>query len=104
MNAVIEKLPAGNDFLGQINSIFHASLDDGTAFDLSLVSLEDGVSGPHYESFSLIFRAPVSIPPVQSTYRVENAALGGMDMFLVPVKKDNDGLYFEAVFNCPAAV
>ena|SRR5580765_1783763 len=99
MNAVIEKLPTREDFSEQLDSIFHASLEDGTAIDLFLVSSQTAVSRPDYESFSLLFRAPLDTQPVQNIYRLENEHIGPMDVFLVPVKKDNEGLYFEAVFN-----
>ena len=99
MNAVIEELPTREDFSQQLDSIFHAGLDDGTAFDLLLVSSEAGTSNADYENFSLLFRAPLDTQPVQNVYRLENEILGPMDVFLVPVKNDLEGIYFEAVFN-----
>ena len=99
MNAVVEKLPTRGNFSEQLNSVFHARLDDGSVIDLSLVGSEPGVSTADYENFSLLFRAPLDTPPVQNMYRLENERLGSMDIFLVPIKKDDEGLYFEAVFS-----
>jgi hypothetical protein len=49
--------------------------------------------------FSLVFRSgsPVVLP--QKVYRLKNAALGELDMFLVPVGRDVSGVLYQAVFN-----
>jgi hypothetical protein len=46
-----------------------------------------------------VFRGPVDVPPNQSIYTLQNDKLGAVELFLVPVKKDDKGLYFEAVIN-----
>jgi hypothetical protein len=32
-------------------------------------------------------------------FRLEHDKIGAIDLFLVPVRKDEQGLYYEAVFN-----
>jgi hypothetical protein len=32
-------------------------------------------------------------------YQIQHDQLGAFDLFLVPVSQDQDGVYFEAVFN-----
>ena len=51
------------------------------------------------ESFSLIFRGPLAMPLRQRTYRLKHHALGQLEMFLVPIGKDEGAHYYEAVFN-----
>lgn len=54
---------------------------------------------PRQEPFSLAFSAQ---PPVreQRIYRLEHAALGSVDLFLVPIGREPDGrIRYEAVFN-----
>jgi hypothetical protein len=34
----------------------------------------------------------------QATYAIENATLGRLDIFIVPVGRVSDGLVYEAVF------
>lgn len=48
--------------------------------------------------FSLTFRArtPAYVP--QGTYPITHDRLGRLDVFLVPVGRDDDGLLLEAVF------
>ena len=48
--------------------------------------------------FSLEFLAPASDVLPQAIYRVDHAELGALDLFLVPVARDADGVRYEAVF------
>jgi hypothetical protein len=50
------------------------------------------------EQFSLHFHGPRDPVLPQSIYRLENATMGSMDVFLVPVARDDDGVTYEAVF------
>jgi hypothetical protein len=54
---------------------------------------------PLQERFSLVFRGPRGTPLQQGTYQLEHTQLGTFDLFLVPVARDHDGVYYEAVFN-----
>jgi len=48
------------------------------------------------DPFSVFLRC--AAPAVQSTYSVTNATLGTLDLFLVPIEENDDGILFEAVF------
>lgn len=96
---VAKKLPTKEDFSTALDSVFYARAGEAEGFDLSLVKFDDLVSNEIHENYSLLFRAPADAPQVQSIYRLEHEALGKIDLFLVPIKKDENGLYFEAVFN-----
>lgn len=50
------------------------------------------------EQFSLHFHGPREPLLPQQIYRLENAELGTMDLFLVPVARDDEGVTYEAVF------
>ena len=54
---------------------------------------------PLQERFSLVFRGPRGTPLQQGTYQLQHTQLGTFDLFLVPVGRDHDGVYYEAVFN-----
>lgn len=49
--------------------------------------------------FSLLFRSATSIVLPQKIYRLKNAAMGAIDIFLVPVGRDVQGVVYQAVFN-----
>lgn len=51
------------------------------------------------EPFSLIFRSATPIVLPQKLYRMKNARLGVLDIFLVPIGRDTQGAVYQAVFN-----
>jgi hypothetical protein len=57
--------------------------------------------GPRAEPFSIYFLGPLRPVLPQSIYRTEHAALGTMEIFLVPVGPDpkQQRMAYEAVFN-----
>jgi hypothetical protein len=48
-------------------------------------------------AFSLLFRSPVPAP--QGRYALLHDSLGRLEIFLVPIAKDGDGVQLEAVFS-----
>ena len=51
------------------------------------------------ERFSIVFRGPREKPLQQGMYQLQHDQLGALELFLVPVGRDHEGLYYEAVFN-----
>ena len=49
--------------------------------------------------FSLIFQDAAGGVFPQSIYTLEHAALGSVDIFLVPIAARNDGTQYQAIFN-----
>ncbi len=98
---VVEQVtfPSLVQFTEHLGSTFAASLDGGESFNIELVETESKISNSIQDSFSLLFKAPVEAQPHQAIYDLEHSVLGNLPLFLVPVRKDSDGLYFEAVFN-----
>ena len=99
MSEIAGNLPSKEEFSEQVDSLFQASVGEGPTIDLRLVQFDEHVSDAVQENYSLLFRAPSDAPPAQNVFRLEHPVLGAMDLFLVPVKKDDNGLYYEAVFN-----
>lgn len=99
MDEVNTNLPTLDDFSGQLNSKFHIASETQPSFDAELVEVEQTISNSVQMSFSLIFRAPADTPPAQSLYNAAHPVLGEMLIFLVPIKMNDQGLFFEAVFN-----
>lgn len=56
-------------------------------------------NGGRRQAFSAVFRAPREPVLPQGIYPVQIAALGSLDLFLVPVGQDAAGTLYEAVFN-----
>lgn len=81
-----------------LNSIFKVSTESGTV-DLELIEGGDYGSTPGHVQFSITFRGPREKPLSQRMYPMEHAELGSFDLFIVPIRHDKDGIYYEAVFN-----
>jgi hypothetical protein len=55
--------------------------------------------GPREEPFSAYFRGPLNSILPQRIYQVEHDRLGTVEIFLVPIGPDGQGMGYEAVFN-----
>jgi len=74
----------------------------GIEVELYEVALHEAHNGPRRQPFSLRFRDPRGprTPPLpQQIFGLEHAALGTMEIFLVPIGPDAQGMRYEAVFN-----
>lgn len=60
---------------------------------------ERGLKGLMRAPFSLLFRSVSKVLLPQQIYRLNNATLGILDIFLVPVARDKDGIIYQAIFN-----
>jgi hypothetical protein len=87
-------------FVAQLNSKFTMKWQAGTLqTELELVEATELDSSARIEQFSLIFKANQEAPPYQSIYSLEHQSLGTAEVFLVPIKRDQEGLYYQAIFN-----
>lgn len=68
------------------------------AVEVELIEAQAAGSIPGQEQFSITFRGPLDAPLRQAMHRFEHAELGAFDLFIVPIKRDQDGMYYEAVF------
>ena len=91
-------LPTKEAFEAQVNTTFKMLVEENS-FDLTLIECKTVISNSIQECFSLLFLAPEDAPPFQYLFPLEHSALGKMQLFLVPIKKDEKGLRYEAVFN-----
>ncbi|MEX2080048.1 MAG: hypothetical protein WEC33_00385 [Dehalococcoidia bacterium] len=68
--------------------------------ELTLVAVQgNGLrGGAGREQFSLHFQGPREPFFPQSIYHLENATLGPLDIFLVPIARDELGATYEAIF------
>ncbi len=58
-----------------------------------------GATGPHRQQpFSVLFRGPTLPVLPQRTYVMDHNSLGRLELFLVPVGPDGQGMRYEAVF------
>jgi hypothetical protein len=85
-----------------VGQAFEAIDEAGNAHPLTLEACEPGPDGPRPDGmrqpFSLLFRGPAAEVLPQRIYSLRNAQLGTVEMFLVPIGRDQDGTRYEVVF------
>ncbi|HEY0780924.1 MAG TPA: hypothetical protein VGE98_00605 [Thermoanaerobaculia bacterium] len=90
-------------FRPHCGSRFHVAMGGQPDLDLELVEVVPYAPGGTAEAkrtpFSLYFRGPASSVLPQRIYRLQHAAMGALDLFLVPIRREGDTLVYEAVFN-----
>jgi hypothetical protein len=84
----------------QLHTKFRLGAVADQVLELELVGVEQhGDVAGQTGRFSAYFRGPLEHFLPQSTYQLEHEGLGGVEIFIVPVRKDGEGIYYEAVFN-----
>ncbi|MGH9931914.1 MAG: DUF6916 family protein [Pyrinomonadaceae bacterium] len=86
-------------FLENLNSTFRLHLDGSDKVDLELMEVSELKTARRQEMFSLVFRCASSTVFPQRIYGLAHEDMGQFDLFLVPIKKDDQGVYYETVFN-----
>jgi len=95
---MLEKLTL-DIFAQHLNSQFQVESGAGPAVTLELVEANQLPAPAGYEAFSLVFRGPASSFLTQGIYHFTHSETGRFDLFIVPIRQDQGGLYYEAVFN-----
>jgi hypothetical protein len=89
-------------FAPYLNQTFAVDLGTSTV-EMTLVQATKGHprdwEGVRKEPFSLLFKcaSPVVLP--QRIYQFATTGFGKMDIFIVPIARDKDGIVYQAVFN-----
>lgn len=94
----MSELPNYTTFSSHVGSDFMLATPTG-ALKMTLLSADQQPAPPGYESFTLVFCGPASPYLPQAIYLLQHDALGQNEIFLVPIRQDAQGLYYEAVFN-----
>lgn len=90
------------EFSRHLNSQFQLKLEDRT-IELKLVAVKSYMPGVNeqagMERFSIYFDGAPDYQLPQKLYHLEHADMGGLDIFLVPIARDEKAVHYEAVFN-----
>ncbi len=86
-----------------LNQTFTVHVAEGEPFETELVEVQELVApdddSDRRQPFSLIFRGPAKMVLQQGVFHLENETLGELDLFLVTIGSDDEGLRHEAIFN-----
>lgn len=92
-----------HEFSQHLNTSFRLNLDTPEPVELKLVEVKGYPSKAEehggMERFSVFFTGPKDFRLPQSLYQLEHAAMGKLDIFLVPIAEDDQRFRYEAVFN-----
>ena len=86
-------------FSQHAGTTFHAQVDENTNVPLELTTVSELKLYPQQEEFTLEFRGPLDIFLGQGARNFTHEQMGQFELFIVPVKQDAQGFYYEAVFN-----
>ncbi len=89
------------NFAPAVGETFTVRGGDAAAIELLLVEARARATGPQLSrpAFSLLFQGPTEPLLPQATYRFEHDSLGAMDIFIVPLGRDEHSTVYEAVFS-----
>lgn len=99
---MLDKLTAG-DFMPCLNQTFRLYYGPAEWLEVDLIEVAEAVADPnraaHRRPFSLVFRGSGGGYLPQRIYRLEHEAFGALEIFVVPIGPDSQGMRYEAVFN-----
>jgi len=86
-------------FSQHANTNFQVQVDDNTNVPLELTDVSELKLYPRQEEFTLEFRGPSDMFLGQGIRNFTHEEMGEFELFIVPVRQDAQGFYYEAIFN-----
>lgn len=87
------------EFSKNANTKFHVHVDENTHVELDLIAVSELKLYPQQEEFTLEFRGPLNAFLDQGVRNFSHEQMGEFELFIVPIKRDEQGFYYEAIFN-----
>jgi len=86
------------DFLENLQSEYLIKAETAP-IKLTLVEVSERKYAPGHEQFSIVLRGSNDSALGQGVFQVEHATMGAFELFIVPISADQQGTYYEAIFN-----
>ena len=87
------------EFSKNANTKFQVQADENNQVELELISVSEFKVYPQQEEFMVQFRGPSNMFLGQGVRNFTHEQMGQFELFIVPVKQDEQGIYYDAVFN-----
>jgi hypothetical protein len=87
------------EFSQNADTKFQVQADENNAVELELIEVSELKVYPQQEEFTICFRGPLNAFLDQGVRSFAHDQMGEFELFIVPIKQDADGFYYEAVFN-----
>jgi len=97
-------IPTENEFSQHLNTKYRVNVEAPKPIELELVEVKSYVNKDSpteqkgMERFSIHFRGPDIYLP-QGIYSITHERMGDLELFLVPIAREELGFRYEAVFN-----
>ena len=95
--------PTQESFSQHINTKFRVDLETPRPVELELISVKgyqsDANEQQGMERFTALFLGPPDLFLPQQTYPLRHDEMGDLNVFLVPIGRDESGFRYEAVYN-----
>lgn len=99
----MDERPTQESFSRHLNTKFRVEVEAPRPVELELIAVNSRPSdaGEHQgmERFSAVFVGPPDLYLPQQTYPLSHDEMGDLQIFLVPVGRDEQGFRYEAVYN-----
>ena len=100
---MLDKLQS-TDFSPFLNEPFLVHYGAPEPLVLTLIKVDEFPARFHLDyagrvGFSLLFRGPGHGYLIQHTYEIEHPKLGKLELFMVPLGPDGEGMLYEIIFN-----
>lgn len=87
------------EFLKHLKTKFKIRVSETEAIEAELTNVSEHLLSPRQERFSVVFRTPNESFLGQGMRAFEHDEMGAFELFIVPIERDDEGTYYEAVFN-----
>lgn len=92
-------LPRESAFTELVGSTFEVMDVPPSTFEVKMTRVVEHAKSDRQEAFSVFFVGPVERFMQQGIRKIRHAQLGELEIFLVPVAKNDEGFEYEAAFN-----
>jgi len=86
-------------FKNNLGSEFQVSVEPDRTVELKLTEVSERKTYPRQEQFAILFQGPSDAFLGQGTRLFNHETMGTFELFVVPVRQDDQGFYYEAIFN-----
>ena len=86
-------------FTQQAGTKFKVQVDENNGVELELAEVSELKLYPRQEEFTIVFRGPSNAFLDQGVRLFTHDQIGEFELFIVPIRQDEQGFYYEAVFN-----
>lgn len=86
-------------FTKLLETKFQTQFDETRSVELKLIEVSEMKLYPGQEQFAIVLLGPSDSFLGQGTRSFTHDQIGQFEMFIVPIKQDEQGFHYEAVFN-----